>query len=51
MVLAPVGVACTLLYLGHHFGWTPAKGVLDGLVPKRIWGMVWGASKVCAGLL
>ena len=31
MVLAPVGAASTLPGLWHCFGWTPTKGVLEGM--------------------
>lgn len=30
VMLAPVGVACTLPDLWHHFGWALAKGLLEG---------------------
>ena len=31
VVLASVRAACTLLALRHHFGWAPAKSVLEGV--------------------
>lgn len=50
-VLATVMADCTLPDLWHHFGWGPAKGILDRHILRKGRGGVCGASKVLAGSL
>ena len=52
MVLAPVGATCIMQGLWHHFGWTPAEGMLYGmgLQEKVGWGNgVLARIEICYG--
>ena len=46
MVLAPIGAACTLLGLWHHFGWAWPKGVFKNAGPQENMRVGSSASKV-----